>query len=134
MKLNISKLLEKDDEIKSKAGRKHSIVLDGIIDVFNLKVFAFLICRGQHKRKIDIMYDLIWQKKNAKKKWPRITWTHKNLKPFFKKLFFFTEVYPKKLFKVFEEDLSVHAFREQRGIKSLERDDSWSAEYLEKMD
>lgn len=75
IKLNISKLLEKDDEVTTNAGRKHSIVIDGFIDIFNLKVFAFLICRGQHKRKVDFMYDLIWQNKNARKKWPRITWT-----------------------------------------------------------
>ena len=104
-------MLEKDDEVTTNAGRKHSLVIDGIIDIFNLKVFAFLICLGQHKRKIDFMYDLIWQKKNAKKKWPRITWTHKNLKPFFKKLFFFTEIYPKKFYRYFEDDLSVQTFK-----------------------
>lgn len=38
---------------------ENRLVKDGKINVFNLKVLAFNICRGTRKVKVDILFDLL---------------------------------------------------------------------------
>jgi hypothetical protein len=35
-------------------------MIDGKINIENLKVFAFMVCRGENEDKVKFLYDLIW--------------------------------------------------------------------------
>ena len=67
-RLIIRKLLLADQEQFASAdspGHEHAIVDQGYIDFFNLKVLAFLMCRGQYSYKTKALYKLLWDRKDA---------------------------------------------------------------------
>ena len=47
------------------------------------------------------------------------------MKLFFKKLFYFSEIFPKRFFKEYEKEMKSFDWRMKRGIKSLGKDPSW---------
>jgi hypothetical protein len=111
------------------------MVVNGNVNVFNFKVLAFLICRGTDATKIDCLWDLIWGMKNAKAKKKTIKWDSKNLKQFFKKLFYFTEIFPKKFYTHYEKDMDSFQWRAKKGIKSLKKDILvWTEEKIDTAD
>ena len=64
-----------------------------MLNLFNLKVYAILICRGETRRKAEHLYDLIMLKNRNK---DYIFWNNQRLKEALKMLIYFSEVLPKK--------------------------------------
>lgn len=64
-----------------------------MLNLFNLKVYAILICRGEIRKKAEHLFDLIMLK-NRKKDY--IFWNNQRLKESLKMLIYFSEVLPKK--------------------------------------
>lgn len=123
--LNIRKLLYLDRDRLSDSCKKHALVTNGHINIFNFKALAFLICRGEPEKKCNILWDLIWNEKDCQHKRKQLKWDAKNLKNFFKKLLFFSEVFPKRFYKEYEKDMKTFDWRMKRGIKSLAKDPDW---------
>ena len=64
-----------------------------MLNLFNLKVYAILICRGEIRKKAEHLFDLIMLK-NRKK--DLLFWNNQRLKECLKMLIYFSEVLPKK--------------------------------------
>lgn len=64
-----------------------------MLNLFNLKVYAILICRGEIRQKAEHLFDLIMLK-NRKKEF--IFWNNQRLKECLKMIIYFSEVLPKK--------------------------------------
>ena len=89
-----------------------------------MKVLAFMICRGDETTKVNILYDMIWSMKDAKQTRPTITWCQVKLKQIFKKIFYFSEIYPKKFQKAFQEELTDKNFYKKYKIRTLPSKDN----------
>jgi len=57
--INFRRLLKLDDESTDQGSFRHSLVVDGYINIFSLKVFALLMCRGVYTEKTKLIYDLL---------------------------------------------------------------------------
>lgn len=83
--LNIRKLLVSDRDSKimndeRHPGHEHSLVdRHGNINIFNLRVMAFLLCKGQYTYKSKCLYQLLWDRKDALEKKPVLSWSHLHL-------------------------------------------------------
>ena len=64
-----------------------------MLNLFNLKIYAILICRGEIRQKAEHLFDLIMLK-NRKKEF--IFWNNQRLKECLKMIIYFSEVLPKK--------------------------------------
>jgi len=66
------------------------------IDLFSLKLFALLMCKGSIKEKADIMFDIALGPEAVKQEKNSIAWKSGRMVSAFKKLIFYSEVFPKK--------------------------------------
>jgi hypothetical protein len=67
------------------------------VDIFNLKIYALLICRGRLSEKTELLFDLIMQFNKESDPEKRIlTWNHPRLKRAVKLIIFMSEILPKK--------------------------------------
>ena len=72
------------------------------IDLFKLKVFALLMCRGKSEHKGDILVDMILGNNlKEKSKNDLVNWHQPRLKAVIKNLIYFSEIFPKKYMKNF---------------------------------
>lgn len=98
--LNIRKLLISDRDSKimkdpRHPGNDHSLVnCEGHINFFNLRVMAFLLCKGTYISKSKGLYKLLWDRTDALEKKPVISWSHMRLQPWVAKCFFYVNLYP----------------------------------------
>lgn len=81
-----------------------------------------------------MLWDLIWNENDCQFKRKQLKWDAKNLKQFFKKLFFFSEVFPKRFYKEYEKDMKTFDWRMKRGIKSLAKDADWDDAKVKELD
>jgi hypothetical protein len=72
--------------------------------------------------------------KDAKLKKHTISWQLINMKQIFKKILYFSEIYPIKFMEAYENELSVQNFKKTYKIKSLPMSEMWTPEYLKKLD
>ena len=72
--LNIRKLLYLDRDRLSDNCKKHALVINGSINIFNFKVLAFIMCRGTYEKKCDILWDLIWNEKDCQARRKNLKW------------------------------------------------------------
>jgi hypothetical protein len=79
-----------------------SVKKEGFIDVFLLKIYALLLCRGDLKTKIEVLMDLItlYQKSD------KIMWSNKRLELAMKSIVYFSEILPKKYFQMYENEVT----------------------------
>ena len=70
------------------------------IDLTSLKVYALLMCIGTHKQKCKAFCSIINHKKDK-----MIYWASPGLFNAFKKLIFFSEIFPKKYFNEFIDEI-----------------------------
>ena len=86
------------------------------IDVFDLKVFALLMCKGSLRDKAAYLFDLLLGPEKARSERKEREKNPKNAKTFlsfkggriqqaFKRLIFFSEIFPKKYQNEFVKDL-----------------------------
>ena len=81
------------------------------VDLFSLKVFALLMCKGTVRDKAVHLFNLIegghsgGLKDSTKEKEPSVTWNSGRMKQAFKKLIFFAEIFPKKYQNQFLHEL-----------------------------
>ena len=106
--LTIRKLFESDrDGLKDHdhPAHEHSLVNHGYLDIFNIKVLAFLMCKGEYHYKAKALYKMLWDSKNALEKKPMIGWSQLRLQPWVVKCFFYVNLYPVLHQDAFKEDL-----------------------------
>ena len=75
------------------------------VDVMTLKIFALLMCKGTAKEKAAIFYDIVVGLEGKKLEKDAIPWNSKRLVESFKKLLFFSEIFPKKYQNEFMTEL-----------------------------
>ena len=63
-----------------------------------------------------------------------LKWDQKNLKLFFKKLFYFSEVFPKRFYTEYATEMGSFEWRMKKGIKSLGKDRSWNEKAVQERD
>ena len=76
--LNIVKLLEVERDRmyeQGDPGYDHALVKHGYIDIFNLRVLGFLMCKGEYHYKAKALYKLLWDRKDALERNPMIGWS-----------------------------------------------------------
>jgi hypothetical protein len=67
------------------------------VDLYNLKIFALLMCRGELSEKAGIIFDLIMVFNKEKDPEKRILrWNHPRLRKAIKMLVYLSEILPKK--------------------------------------
>ena len=72
------------------------------IDLFKLKIFALLMCRGKPEVKADILVDIVLgEHMKEKSKDDILKWHNPRLIRAIKHLIYFSEVFPKKYMKNF---------------------------------
>jgi len=70
------------------------------IDLFKLKIFALLMCRGKSDEKADVLVDIILgHHLGEKKDTDVISWMNPRLVTSIKNLIYFSEIFPKKYLK-----------------------------------
>ena len=63
------------------------------IDVFSIKIFALLMCKGSVAEKAEALYNTITVDPQS---CSRVLWNSSRIKNAYKKLLFFSELFPKK--------------------------------------
>ena len=92
-------------QIKSVAPDGSEMTVQINIDVFSLKCFALLMCKGTNKTKANIFFDLVVGSEGVKQGVDMINWKSSRLVQGIKKLLFFSEIFPKKYQNEFIEEL-----------------------------
>jgi hypothetical protein len=104
--LFIKKLLFADNIIKrDRCSKDHLLVDNYQVNVLNLKIMAFLTCRGHQRAKANILYDIIWGERHAAVKRRTIQSDKPEMIAVFQKIFFFAEIYPMRFLDYFREEL-----------------------------
>jgi len=62
----------------------------------NLKLFALLMCKGSHKIKAELLFDVIMGPDKMLNQETHIAWRSGRLIKILKQLIFFSEIFPKK--------------------------------------
>jgi len=75
------------------------------IDIFTLKIFALLMCKGTIKEKSLYLFDAIIGHSGLKIDRDEITWKSSRMQKAFSKLVYFSEIFPKKYQTYFLYDL-----------------------------
>ena len=74
------------------------------VDLFNLKIYSLLMCRGELSEKAGILFDLIMIYNKEKDTNKRILfWNHPRLRNAIKMLVYMSEILPKKHFQQIKE-------------------------------
>ena len=79
--------------IKEKNGSTSVVHLS--IDVFNLKLFALLMCRGKPREKAEFLFDAILGFDGVKKEKETLSWQSSRMRAAFYKLIYFSEFVPR---------------------------------------
>ena len=83
-------------QIKAQGHDGAELTIQINVDLFNIKVFALLMCKGTQKEKADILFDLVLGPEGVKQAKDTIAWKSGRMVSAFKKLIFFSEIFPKK--------------------------------------
>ena len=105
---------------------EHSLMIKEYLNIFNLKCMAFLICRGVYHKKCEMLYAFLWEDKDAFERKIFIPWTQKNLKEFLVKVFYYSDMYPRKFHYQFKNELKPISYRWRTGIRSIGVDKTFS--------
>lgn len=131
--INFRHLLKIDDETSDDGSFRHSLVVDGFINIFSIKVFALLMCRGVYTDKTKLIYDLLQQEETSNKQL-NLVWTSPNLRKFTEMMFFFSEMFPKFFGNYFSSQLDEVEFQSVNNIMSIPKDDNWTEECVKFLD
>ena len=83
------------------------------IDMFTLQIYALMMCKGTVKEKAYYLYDLIiGASQNKDEDEPeQVACTSGRMKSAFKKMIFFSEIFPKKYQSQFLKELLTHQIK-----------------------
>ena len=118
--LTIRKLLLLD--LDNHNASEHSIVINGFIDIFNLRVLAFLMCRGEYEYKAKALYKLLFDRKDALDTKPMISWSLPKLYPWVVKCFYYINMNPFIYQQPYIAELEAKAYKRKTGVSSVPND------------
>ena len=78
-----------------------------MLDIFNFKMFALLVCRGSVTQKAQELWDLINTEpgmKSIEKYKDKIMWNNPRLKKAIRMIIYFSEILPKKFLNINKGD------------------------------
>ena len=84
---------KEDDDVDEHENMETPSVPITMLNLFNLKVYAILICRGETREKAEYLYELIMLHNRKKSV---LNWSNTRLRNALKMLIYFSEVLPKK--------------------------------------
>lgn len=75
------------------------------INLFNIRMFALLMCKGTVAQKAKALYDIILGRAAETSDQSTVCWSSARMKNAFKKMIFFSEIFPKKYQNEFLKEL-----------------------------
>lgn len=95
------------------------------IDVFNLKLFAILMCLGSTREKAEILFNTIIGPEGVRLEKNNVTWRSVRMKAAFQRLIFFSEIFPKRYTHLFTNELNqVDRYIRLRKIQKIDNNNN----------